>query len=58
MNDYLCRWKQNQNLELFGGVEDVELGFGLNGLLQGSKELLLEAEDLLDVAEQGAGTNK
>ena len=47
---------KKNNLELFGRVEDVELGLGLDGLLQGSEELLLEPEDLLDVAEQGAET--
>ena len=48
--------RKKNNLELFGRVEDVELGLGLDGLLQGSEELLLEPEDLLDVAEQGAET--
>ena len=41
------------HLELSQGVQLVEVGLCVDGLLEGGEELLLEAEDLADVAEEG-----
>ena len=40
------------NLELARSVQVVELGLGLQSILQGLKKLLLESIDFLDVSEQ------